>query len=116
MELNIVATQMKHAEGIGSQFWINTGVAIGSFIFAILTWILVTNQRQTMEVLGEEIDRREQTIAKDHEKVKDLFEGSFNALRKRLGWQKRILQAICIIVSFGLIATFVVYAYLLYLP
>ncbi|WP_199100244.1 hypothetical protein [Dyella sp. ASV21] len=71
----IVATQMKHAEGIGSQFWINTGVVVGSIIFTILTWILVTNQRHTMKVLGEEIDRREQKIVDDHEKVKDLFEG-----------------------------------------
>jgi hypothetical protein len=112
----IVATQMKHAQGTDSQFWINTGVVLGSLIFAVLTWILVLNQRQTMTVLGEEIDRREQNIAKNHQQVKDLFEQSFAALRKRLLWQKRILNVVCTIVAVGLVATIVVYSYLLYLP
>lgn len=112
----IVATQMKHAEGINSQFWINTGVLLGSVIFVVLFWLLVVNQRHTLTVLEEEIDRREAAIAKDHERIMDLFEGTFRTLRQRVASQKRIIAIVRVIVVLGFIATTIVYGYLLYMP
>ena len=112
----IVATQMKRAEWINGQFWINTGVLLGSAIFVVLFLLLVVNQVHTLAVLEEEIDRRQATIAKDHERIKDLFEGTFRALRGRVVVQRRIITIVCVIVVIGFIATAVVYAYLLHVP
>lgn len=112
----IVATQMKRAEWINGQFWINTGVLLGSAIFVVLFLLLVANQRHTLAVLEEEIDRREAVIAKDHERIKDLFEGTFRALRGRVTAQKRVITIVCVIVVIGFIATAIVYAYLLHVP
>lgn len=112
----IVATQMKHAEGINSQFWINTGVLLGSAIFVVLFWLLVVNQRHTLTVLEEEIGRREATIAKDHERIMDLFESTFRTLRERVASQKKIIATVQVIVVLGFIATIIVYGYLLYVP
>ncbi|MGY0798896.1 hypothetical protein ACW7G0_07575 [Lysobacter sp. A286] len=112
----IVTTQMKRAEGLNSQFWINTGVLLGSAIFVVLFWLLVINQRHTLAVLEEEIGRREAAIAKDHERIMDLFETTFRYLRNRITSQKRIIAIVQAIVVLGFVATVVVYVYLLYLP
>lgn len=112
----IVATQMKYADGFGNQFWINTGVALGSLVFAILFGLLVRNQWHTLDVIGDEIDRREGAIAKNHEAISDLFEETFGKLRKRLRSQRTIMAVVLMIVIAALGVTLVVYACLLHLP
>lgn len=112
----IVSTQMKYAKGLNNQFWINTGILLGSAIFVVIFFLLVMNQRNTLAVLGDEIDRREAKIANDHKRIMDLFEDTFRKLRKRIASQKRIVAIVQVIVVLGFIATAVVYAYLLYLP
>lgn len=109
----IVATQMRYADGLGSQFWINTGVALGSLIFVTLFGLLVRNQWHTLDVIGAEIDRRENAIAKDHEAISDLFEEPFRKLRDRLKSQRIIMAIVLVVVIAALIATLVVYAFLL---
>jgi len=112
----IVATQMKYAEGLASQFWINTGILVGSLIFAFLTVALISNQQHTLDVLGEEIDRREKAVAQKYEQLRDLLEPAFLKLRSRLGWQRLLLRAVGAVVAGGFLATFLIYLHLLYMP
>lgn len=109
----IVATQMKQANGFDAQFWINTGVLMGSGIFVVLFWLLVLNQRHTLDVLEDEIERRKHAIAKDHVQICDMFEPTFNKLRDRLRMQRSIICAVLAIVLLGFVATVIVYGYLL---
>jgi hypothetical protein len=52
----VVATQMELATG-SDQFWIDTAVLMGSFIFVILVGFLVCNQKHTLDTLEKEITR-----------------------------------------------------------
>jgi hypothetical protein len=109
----IVATQMKQAVHFGGQFWINTGVLMGSAIFVALFWLLVANQRHTLDVLGEEIERRQAAIAKDHAQVGDLLACTFKKLHSRMRAQRQIICVVLAIVVLGFVATAVVYGFLL---
>ena len=112
----IVATQMKRAVNLGAQLWINTGVLVGSAIFVVLFVLLVANQRHTLDVLSDEIARRQAIIAKDHAQVGDLLATTFNKLRDRMKKQRCILHIVLGIVVLGFVATAVVYGMLLPLP
>jgi hypothetical protein len=112
----IVATQMKYAEGFASQFWINTGILVGSLIFAFLTVALISNQQHTLDVLEDEIDRREKAVAQKYEQLRDMLDAAFRALRKRLRWQRLLLRGVGAIVAVGFLATLVIYLHLLYVP
>ena len=109
----IVATQMKQAVHFGGQFWINTGVLMGSAIFVALFWLLVANQRHTLDVLGEEIERRQAAIAKDHAQVGDLLACTFKKLHSRMRAQRQIICVVLAIVVLGFVATAEVYGFLL---
>jgi hypothetical protein len=106
----IIATQMKHAITFDTQFWINTGVLIGCWIFLVLTLLLLRNQSRTLRVISQEVDRQERKIAGDHKLVADMFLGDFDDIRERVQSQQSVLWIIAVIVVIGWLATHVVYA------
>lgn len=112
----IVATQMKQAHGHDGQFWINTGVLIGSAIFVVLFCLLVLNQWHTLTVIADEIKRRADTIATDHGSIADLFNDTFRKLRHRIAIQRSIIIAVLMIVMLGFLATGTVYDHLIREP
>lgn len=100
----IVATQMRRVDG-GIQFWINTGIMLGSVVFAVLFGMLAHNQRLTLDVLGEEIDRRRGVIASRYKTVDDLFKETFDELDSRLKSQHKVLDIISGLVCVGAFIT-----------
>lgn len=104
----VVATQMKLATG-SDQFWINTAVLMGSFIFVILVGFLVCNQKHTLDTLEKEITRQKKLIAKEYQAVASNFDDIFKKLNERLNFQKTILSVIGLILLIGFVMANTVY-------
>jgi hypothetical protein len=97
----IVATQMKESSKVDGNFWTSTAVLLGSLVFTILMHFLLRNQRQTLEVIGIEIKRQKDKLAKEHAAIATNFEDTFKSLDTRYAGQRRILYAVDGVVSFG---------------
>ena len=108
----VVATQMKNAIGFGYEFFVNTTVLVGCWIFAALTILLLRNQKHTLRVLQDEIGRQQRQMQKEFAAVADSFAGAFEFLRKRARAQGLVLWVIDAVVVAGLLGSHVVYAYL----
>ncbi|MBT9464565.1 hypothetical protein [Hydrogenophaga sp.] len=105
----IVATQMKDAKAVGYEFWVNTAVLLGCWVFAILMIFLLHNQSHTLAVLRDEIDRQKRQLKKEFAAVADSFTGTFNYLSKRAFTQRVILWVIDAFVVGGLLLSHVIY-------
>lgn len=105
----IVATQMKDARSIGYEFWVNTAVLIGCWVFAILMAFLLHNQSHTLAVLRDEVDRQKRQLKKEFAGVADSFTNTFDYLSRRARTQRIVLRVIDGLVIIGLLLSHVVY-------
>jgi len=105
----VVATQMKAANSVGYEFWVNTAVLIGCWVFAILSIFVLRNQIHTLSAIGNEISRKKQQMIKDYKSVEDLITKSFPFLEARLKSQRRAFHIVDIILVVGLLLSHVVY-------
>lgn len=105
----IVATQMKDAKTSGYEFWVNTAVLLGCWVFAILMIFLLHNQSHTLTVLRNEIDRQKRQLKNEFAAVADSFAGTFSYLSKRAFTQRVILWVIDAFVVIGLLLSHVIY-------
>ena len=105
----IVGSQMKDATKVGYEFWVNTAVLVGCWVFAVLMIFLLHNQSHTLAVLRDEIDRQKRQLTKEFAAVAASFEDTFVYLRKRAKVQQRILWTIDSFVVVGLLLSHLVY-------
>lgn len=105
----IVATQLKPAEKIGTAFWINNTVLVSVWVFFALTLLILLNQKSTLSVINEEVERKREKIKKDYAAIQDLIEGAFRAIEKRLSRQKCILYIVIIILVAGFTFAHIMY-------
>lgn len=105
----IVATQMKDAKTSDYEFWINTAVLVGCWVFAILMIFLLHNQSHTLAVLRDEIDRQKRQLKKEFAAVAGSFTSTFDYLSKRAFTQRMILWTIDAFVVGGLLLSHVIY-------
>ena len=105
----IVATQMKMATTWGYEFWLNTSVLLGVWIFAILIWLLLRNQGHTLQVLQDEITRQQKLIGDKYHDVAASFKDVFEFLNSRLKRQRMVIRVIDFVVASGLVLAHVVY-------
>lgn len=105
----IVATQMKDATTFGYNFWVNVGVLIGCWVFAILVLLVIQNQRHTLQVLKDEILRQEGVLYTKYEVIADQFSDVFSSLNRRLRHQHWVLSTVDGIVVLGLILAHVLF-------
>lgn len=105
----IVATQMKMATAMGYEFWVNTAVLIGVWVFAVLSFFVLRNQLHTLTAIGQEIERKKQQMLQDYKSVSDLITKSFPFLEKRLRAQKIAFYSVNVVLCVGLVLAHVVY-------
>lgn len=105
----IVATQMKDVKAVGYEFWVNTAVLVGCWVFSILMIFLLHNQSHTLGVLRDEIDRQKRQLTKEYSAVADSFTDTFRYLAKRALTQRVILWTIDGFVVLGLVLSHAVY-------
>lgn len=109
----VVATQLKQAQAWDIAFWVNTAILIGVWIFAVLTHFVLRNQLHTLEVIGEDIQRKKAKVqAEKYADVQDIVGNTFPLLDKRLATQRCAFRAVRWIVVVGLILAHVMYALL----
>lgn len=105
----VVATQMKAASAVGYEFWINTAVLVGCWVFAILSVFVLRNQLHTLNAIGDEVARKKQQMLKDYKSVENLITKSFPFLETRLRAQRWAFYVVDLILVVGLILSHVVY-------
>ncbi|TFW08106.1 hypothetical protein E4K72_08065 [Oxalobacteraceae bacterium OM1] len=105
----IVATQMKAASQVGYEFWVNTGVLLGCYVFAVLMGLLIYNQINTLVVLEQEIARQKNQFEKDHKDILQRLSSVFATLDSRLRSQRYILVFVAFILGTGLALSTVAY-------
>lgn len=84
----VVATQFKDVETLTGpsrtgQMWINVAVIAGAFIFCIFLTLAALNQKHTLDVLEEEIDRHKKALEEDHADIKARLDSIFVKLTNR---------------------------------
>jgi hypothetical protein len=105
----VVATQMKKATDVGYEFWVNTAVLIGCWVFVILSLLILKNQQHTLRAIGEEIERKKTQMLTEYSSVADLITQSFPFLEQRLKVQRIAFYIVDIILVIGFIVAHVVY-------
>jgi hypothetical protein len=105
----VVATQMKDAKAVGYEFWVNTAVLVGCWVFAVLMVLLLRNQGHTLDVLRDEIARQKRQLEREYAAVAASFADTFAYLTKRAKTQRLVLKSIDGIVIVGLLLSHIVY-------
>jgi hypothetical protein len=97
--LVLVSGQMQKADGLILK---NLVIWLGSLVFSILMYMLISNQKESIKSIGEEIELRQEKINALPIDIKEKFELGFGKLATRRQSQNRLLK----IVAFMLIASF----------
>ena len=105
----VVATQMKCASDVGYAFWVNIAVLAGCWIFVLLVGLLICNQRHTLTVLGDEINRQKTLIEQEYQPISAQFRDIFEGLNTRLAHQKLVLGAISFVLGIGLLLAHLIF-------
>ncbi|HCD1107554.1 TPA: hypothetical protein RG680_000993 [Morganella morganii] len=107
----IVATQFKDAPTWQGQGITNSFVLLGCFIFICLVFLVLCNQKQTLNAISDELAHKKKQINKEFSFIKDDIEGVFETINDRLKIQRWAFRVIGLILIVGLIST--VFAYVL---
>lgn len=108
----VVATQMKAASTIGYEFWINTAVLVGCWVFVILSAFVLRNQLHTLTAIGDEVARKKKQMISDYKSIEDIITKCFPFLETRLKAQRIAFYAVGLILFVGFILAHVVYYWL----
>ncbi|KAB7678702.1 hypothetical protein [Plesiomonas shigelloides] len=107
----VVATQFKEATTWSGQGMTNTIILLGCFFAAILIWLALSNQIQSIKALGEEIEYKKKQINKEFSFIKDDVNGVFNSIVARLIIQRRTFFIIRCVLIVGICSAFFVYCW-----
>ncbi|BEU25566.1 hypothetical protein [Paraburkholderia sp. 22B1P] len=105
----IVATQMKQATKVGYEFWLNSAVLVGCWVFAVLVTFVLWNQFHTLGALSGEIKRQKETLTREYKDIAANFADVFKFLDRRLNLQYWALSAVGVVLATGFILAHVVY-------
>ena len=107
----VVATQLKASAACGPELLANVAVVCGACLFATLLIASCVNQWMTLDAISSELKGQRLRLNAEFSELKDLFTGSFDALRRRIMWHKWVMAVIVGLSVVG--AGFTVRAYVL---
>lgn len=90
----VAISQLKKTESLDAQFAANTVIFFGVFVFCLLLFGFLLNQKATLDTIGSEIKRQKDLFVKKFENNDEAYSAEFRAIRKRLLWQYSILYSI----------------------
>lgn len=93
----VVATQLAAATTCGKEFWGNTAVLIGAWIFLILLLAAIINQWLTLGTIEEEIGRQRRKMHEQYAAIEGRFTDLFSSLNVRVWWHRMMLVGIIFI-------------------
>jgi len=97
----VVASQLKRSKDCGVEFWTNSAVLLGAWIFVGLLWLAVRNQWHTLATLDREIVSQRERLANEYAAVRADFIDIFDDLKKRIGWHRKALVAVSAVALAG---------------
>lgn len=105
----IVATQFKDAPTWQGQGITNSFILLGCFIFVCLVFLVLCNQKQTLNAIGDELVHKKKQINKEYSFINDDIDGVFKSIETRLSIQRWAFRMIGVILFVGLISTVLAY-------
>ncbi len=105
----VVATQFKEASTTSGQIWVNIAVMVGATIFCALLFIAVWNQRHSLSVISDEVDRHENALKRESTELALKLSGIFNKLRDRIFWHEAALAVIMLVAIVAWMVSFAVF-------
>ncbi|QWN07004.1 hypothetical protein [Xanthomonas citri] len=69
----------------------NVAVLIGMAIFVVLMWLLIENQNNSVEAIGDEIKLRRELLEAQPKGIADQYKYAFDVLKKRVKTQLNVL-------------------------
>lgn len=105
----VVVSQMKHSNGCDLEFWTNTGVLLGAWIFFFLLILAVTNQWYTLSAISAEVKGQRLRLADDYAAVSDQFDDIFKGLQMRVRWHRKVLGVVIAVALLGVVLATVAY-------
>lgn len=96
----VVATQFKDLSAAPGQLWVNIAIMTGATIFCFLLLIALWNQKHSLDVISDEVNRHESALKRQSEDVASKLSDVFNKLRARILWHE-VALAIIFLISIG---------------
>lgn len=96
----VVATQFKDLSTSPGQLWVNVAVMVGATIFCFLLLIALWNQKHSLDVISDEVDRHQNGLRRQSEELASKLSNVFNKLRARVVWHQ-VALAIIFFISIG---------------
>lgn len=106
--LVIAASQMKHESGAALE---NFFVLVGALVFAGLMVLLLRNQRDTLQVIHEEIRRENTKLEREYREIRARLEDAFTSLEDRYRHQRWLLKLVGALVWSAVLFPLAVFAY-----
>lgn len=97
----VVASQLKVSKGCGVEFWTNSAVLLGAWIFVGLLWLAVRNQWHTLTMLAGEITGQRARLDDDYAAVSADFVDVFDDLNRRIHWHQKALVVVSALALIG---------------
>lgn len=110
--LVIVAGQIKGDEGISLG---NSMVLLGALVFAVLMWLLIRNQKHTLEALHAEMERENRKL-EAHDEIREKLQHIYDDLDDRYRHHRRLLGWVTLVVLVSAALPFAVLGYHLLFP
>lgn len=110
--LVIVAGQIKGDEGVSLG---NSMVLLGALVFAVLMWLLIRNQRHTLEALHAEMERENRKLGA-HAEIREKLQDVYADLDVRYRHHRRLLGWVALVVAVSALLPFAVLGYHLLFP
>lgn len=106
----VVATQLAVATTCGKEFWGNTAVLIGAWIFLALLAAAIINQWLTLGAIEDEIGRQRRKMHEQYAAIESRFTDIFSSLNVRVWWHRAILVGTTSIALLGLVLAHIAYS------
>lgn len=105
----VVATQLAISTTCGKEFWGNTAVLIGAWIFFLVLLAAIINQWLTLGAIEDEIGRQQRKMHEEYAAIESRFVDIFSSLDVRVWWHRTILMGTAAIGLLGLVLAHIAY-------
>ena len=90
-------------------------VLLGALVFAVLMWLLIRNQKHTLEALHAEMERENRKL-EAHDEIREKLQHIYDDLDDRYRHHRRLLGWVTLVVLVSAALPFAVLGYHLLFP
>lgn len=108
----VVASQFKEVTKCGSDFWTNTAVLMGCWIFVIVLSVTLVNQWISLNELKEEIEIQKKRFDKNYREIMGDIGKTFTALFCRINKTRLSLIVIFLVTILGAVGATIAYCHI----